>query len=130
MNYPPPAILGSASNGTVFCTPPSGSFFPVGTHIVRCCVVDRCQRTNCCEFLVIVRPSNPCVKPPAGMVLWLPFDEAFGPLAANLIPGSPNGLHINGPGPLPGQYVVNSLGFDGVNDFVRVPNLRIEDWTR
>ena len=140
VNYPRPVILGGASNVTVFCTPPSGSFFPVGTHLVRCCVVDRCQRTNCCEFLVIVRPSNPCVKPPAGMVLWLPFDEVLPPVAANIIPGAPNGLHINGPGPLPGQYVVNSLGFDGGNDFVRVPNyaaimlnasdLSIDAWVR
>jgi len=138
VNYPPPIVPPGASN--LVCTPPSGSFFPVGTHTVRCCVVDRCNRTNCCEFLVIVRPSNPCVKPPRSMVLWLPFDEPVGPIAANIIPGAPNGGHINGPTPLVGQYVLNSLGFDGINDFVRVPNyaaimlsvsdLTIDAWVR
>lgn len=56
------------------------------------------------------------------MVLWLPLDEPFGPIAHNIIPGAPNGGHIGGPAPLLGQYVLNSLRFDGINDFVRVPN--------
>ncbi|HEY0550241.1 MAG TPA: LamG domain-containing protein, partial [Verrucomicrobiae bacterium] len=102
---------------------PSGSFFPIGTNVVRCCAVDRCNRTNCCEFLIVIHPKgNPCVKPPAGMVLWLPLDEPVGPMAANIIPGAPNGFHGGAPVPLLGSYVVNSLRFDGINDFVRVPN--------
>jgi hypothetical protein len=85
--------------------------------------VDRCNRTNCCEFLIVIHPKgNPCVKPPAGMVLWLPLDEPVGPMAANIIPGAPNGFHGGAPVPLLGSYVVNSLRFDGINDFVRVPN--------
>lgn len=119
VNYPAPTVL----NGTlVSCNPPSGSFFPVGTNTVTCCAVDQCQRTNCCSFSVIVLRGNPCVKPPLNMVLWLPFDEPVPPIANNIVAGAPNGIHANGPVPLIGQHVLNSLGFDGVNDFVRVPN--------
>ncbi len=56
------------------------------------------------------------------MVLWLPLDEPVGPIAANIIPGAPNGFHSGVPVPLIGQYVLNSLRFDGINDYVRVPN--------
>ena len=139
VTYPPPTILGSTNGTTVYCNPPSGTVMSIGTHVVTCCVVDKCQRINCCEFTVTVKGGNPCVKPPAGMVLWLPFDELVGPLAANIIP-APNGFHANGPVPLPGQYVLNSLRFDGVDDFVRVPNyaaiilstsdLTIDAWVR
>jgi hypothetical protein len=34
VNYPPPTTTGTC--GTVTCTPPSGSFFPVGTTTVNC----------------------------------------------------------------------------------------------
>ena len=124
VNYPAPTLVPAVdpTTVTVTCTPPSGSFFPLGTNGVRCCVVDECHRTNCCAFTVAVLPGNPCVKPPLNMVLWLPLDEPVGPVAANIVPGAPNGGHVNGPVPFLGQYVLNSLCFDGVNDFVRVPN--------
>jgi hypothetical protein len=123
VTYPPPVIIGNTNNVvSVYANPPSGSFFPIGTNRVTYCLVDRCGRTNCCEFLVIVKPGTPCVKPPSSMVLWLPFDEPVGPMAANIIPGAPNGWHSGGVTPFLGQYVLNSLRFDGINDFVRVPN--------
>ncbi len=124
VGYPPPTLTGSVDPADVFiiCHPPSGSFFPLGTNTVTCCVVDRCQRTNCCSFIITVIPGNPCVKPPLNMVLWLPFDEPVGIIAHNIVPGAPNGGHVNGPVPFLGQHVLNSLCFDGINDFVRVPN--------
>jgi hypothetical protein len=139
VTYPPPNVLGAPASA-VTCTPPPGTFFPLGTNVVRCCVTDQCNRTNCCEFLIIVLGGNPCVKPPPGMVLWLPLDEPVPPIAANIVPGAPNGIHVNGPVPILGQYVLNSLRFDGINDFVRVPNyaaimlsasdLSIDAWIR
>ena len=120
--YPAPTITPATALATVTCTPSAGSFFPLGTTTVTCCAVDQCQRTNCCSFTVTVLPGNPCVKPPLNMVLWLPLDEPVGPIAANIVPGALNGVHANGPVPVLGQYVLNSLSFDGVNDFVRVPN--------
>lgn len=124
VNYPAPTLTGDVDSAlnSVTCTPPSGSLFPIGTTTVRCCVVDACQRTNCCTFTVTVLPGAPCVKPPLNMVLWLPLDEPAGVIANNIVPGAPNGLHLNGPVPLIGQYVLNSRSFDGVNDFARVPN--------
>lgn len=121
VTYPAPVIVGGPAVA-VYCVPPSGSFFPLGTNTVTCCAIDQCQRTNCCSFTVTVLPGNPCVKPPLNMVLWLPFDEPLGPIANNIVPGALNGLHVNGPVPFLGQHVLNSLRFDGVNDFVRVPN--------
>jgi hypothetical protein len=117
-----PTILGNTNGVTVFCNPPSGSSFPIGTTVVTCCVIDQCQRINCCEFTVTVKPGKPCVNPPPGMVLWLPFDELVPPTANNIVPGAPNGGHVGGVLPVAGQYVLNSLRFDGINDFVRVPN--------
>lgn len=122
VTYAPPVVVGNTNGVTVFCTPPSGSAFPIGTTVVTCCVIDQCQRINCCEFTVTVKKGNPCVNPPAGMVLWLPFDELVPPIANNIIAGTPDGGHVGGVLPTAGQYVLNSLRFDGVNDFVRVPN--------
>ncbi|MBM3844975.1 MAG: HYR domain-containing protein, partial [Verrucomicrobia bacterium] len=125
VHYPRPEIIGAddPSSYVLRCEPPPGSFFPVGTNTVLCCVIDRCtQQRRCCEFKVIVTAGQPCVKPPANMVLWHTFDEPAGPIALNSIPGAPNGLHINGPIPILGQKVLNSLGFDGLNDFVGTPN--------
>ena len=140
VTYAPPVVTGSSNHFGVYCSPPSGSFFPVGSHVVSCCVTDVCDRVSCCEFTVTVRPSDPCVKPPLNMVLWLPFDEVAGPVANNIIAGTPDGLHVNGPVPVLGQYVLNSLRFDGSNDLVRVPaygaislpnnNFTIDAWVR
>lgn len=124
VNYPKPTILGATdpSTYTVICDPPSGSVFPVGTNRVVCCVIDRCQRKTCCEFTVTVVKGQGCVPPPLNMVLWLPMDEPAGPAVENTVAGAPNGIAVNGPVPFLGQKVLNSRIFDGVNDFVAVPN--------
>jgi hypothetical protein len=124
VHFPRPTIIGDTGleNYVLRCEPPSGSFFPVGTNKVVCCVIDRCQRRVCCEFNVIVRPGLPCMTPPGNMVLWTPFDEPAGVVAFNAINGAPSGMHLNGPVPVLGQKVFNSLGFDGFNDYVAVPN--------
>jgi hypothetical protein len=122
ITYPAPVVPGGTNGLTVWCNPPSGSFFPLGTNIVRCCVKDACQQITCCEFKVIVNRGGGCVKAPAGLVLWLPFDEPLPAIAHNIVAGTPNGMHANGVAPILGQYVLNSLNFDGINDFVRVPN--------
>ena len=118
VSYPAPVVSAGA---TVVCTPPSGTCFPLGNTIVNCVASNDCG-TKDCKFTVTVREGRPCVKPPLNMVLWLPLDEPVGPIANNIVPGAPNGAHANGPVPLLGQFVLNSLGFDGVNDTVRVPH--------
>jgi|GEM_PF-1255986 len=62
-----------------------------------------------------------CVPPPSGMVLWLPFDETSGTISANLA-GINNGTQFNGPTVNLGNYVANSLCFNGVNQYVEVPD--------
>ena len=117
VTYPAPVVVGGA---LVSCTPPSGTCFPVGSTTVVCIATNECEKIEC-SFTVTVEPTQ-CVKPPANMVLWLPFDEPSGIVANNIISGAPNGWHMNGPVPVPGQKVLNSLRFDGVNDYVAVPN--------
>src|SRR5258705_3176078 len=58
VTYPDPIVTGvSPGDYSLTCTPPPGSFFPVGTNKVVCCVLDRCGRNTCCAFNVIV-PSG------------------------------------------------------------------------
>jgi hypothetical protein len=55
------------------------------------------------------------------LVAWWPLDETSG-TTANDIAGVPNnGAHVNGPTPTPGK-VAGALCFDGVDDFVLVPD--------
>jgi uncharacterized protein (TIGR03437 family) len=51
VTYPAPTVL--PANFTSTCTPPSGSFFPVGTTTVTCRVAQ--NQTNFCSFRVIVQ---------------------------------------------------------------------------
>lgn len=53
VTYPAPTTTGNC--GTVTCTPPSGSFFPVGTTPVRCTA----SGGEFCEFNVIVNDTQP-----------------------------------------------------------------------
>ena len=116
--YPPPQV----SNGTlVSCTPPSSSFFPYGTTTVTCVATNACG-TNQCTFTVTVFQNMlipPCTPAPANMVMWLKFDETTGPTAYNSVAGNHGYLAGNATRNL-GQYVINSLCFNGVNQYVQV----------
>ena len=54
VNYPPPTA--SAGCGTQTCTPPSGSFFPVGTTTVTCTDT---PSASTCSFTVTVNDTQP-----------------------------------------------------------------------
>jgi hypothetical protein len=64
--------------------------------------------------------SQACVEPPAGLVAWWPFDEAGGGTARDLILAN-NGAWNGNPTPSP-AVVDGGLSFDGVEDFVAVPD--------
>jgi hypothetical protein len=64
--------------------------------------------------------TKPCTPKPAGMTLWLPFDEAVPAVAANTMNVAHPGTHVNGPAINAGNFVSNSLNFDGINDYVNV----------
>jgi Concanavalin A-like lectin/glucanases superfamily len=80
-----------------------------------------------------------CIPPPANLALWLPFDEASGPISANLAAGGNNGTQVNGPAVVTG-YVLRSLCFDGASQYVSVldypainpgtGDLTIDAWVR
>jgi alpha-tubulin suppressor-like RCC1 family protein len=61
VNYPPPLVSDQCPEGFTFsCTPPSGSFFPVGTTTVTCTVTNFCGGAAACSFNVSVI-ANPCL---------------------------------------------------------------------
>ncbi|MCC6428635.1 MAG: hypothetical protein IT435_17675 [Phycisphaerales bacterium] len=71
--------------------------------------------------------NTACITPPANMALWLPFDQVWGnpPRTINAVTGEPRGMLLpagGGPTFVPGQFVNNSLFFDGQDDYVSVPN--------
>jgi len=73
-----------------------------------------------------IPPGHDCVPPPAGLVDWWPFDETLSPavMRAQDIAGATNNASLQfffGPVPVPGM-VSNALSFDGVDDFLEVPD--------
>ncbi len=63
-----------------------------------------------------------CTSAPSRMTLWLPFDEPAGITAANIRAPAFPGTDLNGVAHTLGVQVDNSRTFDGVNDYVQVPD--------
>jgi len=61
-----------------------------------------------------------CFSSPPNLVLWLPFDEATGTIAASFAGGSP-GTFVGHPASSPGQVSLARC-FDGTADYVEVPS--------
>ncbi|WP_363321613.1 FG-GAP-like repeat-containing protein, partial [Polycladomyces subterraneus] len=57
VNYPTPTS--NCPGVTVTCSPPSGSFFPVGTTTVTCTASDGTGNTESCAFTVTVQDTEP-----------------------------------------------------------------------
>jgi len=62
-----------------------------------------------------------CVTPPDSMVAWWPLDETTSSTTTDLAGFNNSGMHINGPIPVPAK-VLGGLRFDGLNDYVEVPD--------
>src|SRR5215510_572678 len=58
VTYPAPTTSGDLSCGTVTCTPPSGSFFPVGMTTVNCDAAGTAANPDC-SFTVTVNDTQP-----------------------------------------------------------------------
>ncbi|HVR37038.1 MAG TPA: LamG-like jellyroll fold domain-containing protein, partial [Methylomirabilota bacterium] len=58
----------------------------------------------------------------AGMVGYWPLDEGAGTMAGDASGGNHNGTLLNGPVWISGNTGPGALGFDGVNDYVSVPD--------
>lgn len=68
-----------------------------------------------------IEVSCPCDPPPDGMIAWWPMDETAPTSTALEIINSNHGTHMNAPTPTPGE-VIGALEFDGVSQFVEVPD--------
>lgn len=69
---------------------------------------------------LIVTAHAQCFDTPPGVVAWWPLDELRGSTAMDITSGV-DGVHVNEPTPVPGM-VDGGLHFDGVNDYVAVPD--------
>ena len=67
-----------------------------------------------------------CTPPPPQMVAWWPLDETSGTNANDIINDN-DGTHQNGPTSVSGM-VGGALSFDGVNDYVKVPDNNVLDF--
>lgn len=57
--FPPPQVDNDLLEPQVFCSPPSGSFFPTGTTTVTCTAIDITGKRSTCTFNVTVY-MDPC----------------------------------------------------------------------
>lgn len=75
VNYPSPTATSSCGTVPVIeCIPPSGSFFPVGSHTVNCRATDAVGNAAFCSFKVEVVPDSAppiIVCPTAPVVRWI-----------------------------------------------------------
>jgi hypothetical protein len=82
------------------------------------------QRANVAYFEdpICEDPPDPCacVDPPVDMVGWWTMDELVGPIAADSVAGN-DGNYVSSPIPSVGK-VDNCLDFDGIDDYVTVPD--------
>ncbi len=61
VNFSAQATDNLDTNVIVSCSPPSGSFFPLGTNVVVCTASDTAGNTNSCAFSIIVLDTAPPV---------------------------------------------------------------------
>jgi len=95
VNYPAPTTSGTC--GTVTCSPPSGSFFPVGATTVNCSEQVSTPTGGAgpaivtgasCSFTVTVNDTQPpTITCPANVVSPAPGPVAFSPTASDNCPG-------------------------------------------
>ncbi len=55
VNY---TVTATNYNGTIVCSPPSGTAFPIGTNVVICTATNNCGGSSVNGFYVIVRPVS------------------------------------------------------------------------
>jgi len=89
VNYPPPVV----NEGTVTCTPPSGSTFPLGITTVSCTATDAAGNSSTATFTVLVRDTEP---PRIGSVVNITVTAGTGQSSAIVEYSTPS-VSDNGP---------------------------------
>lgn len=71
VNYPAPTASDNCDMSlTITCSPPSGSFFPVGTTTVTCTAIDDANNSATCTFTVTVNDTeDPMITCPGGFTV-------------------------------------------------------------
>jgi hypothetical protein len=84
VNYPnATATDNCAGVGTPLCSPPAGSFFPVGTTTVTCNVSDAAGNPASCSFTITVNDTQPpTITCPANVVVASPGPVCYPPPTA------------------------------------------------
>lgn len=138
LQYNPAAVQATNCDGS---SAPGWQSIPPGTILcgdtnITFVFTNQCGETTSYTAPIIV--ENCCVKPPPNMVLWFTFDETIGYTCLNSA-GYNNGLRYHGlalgnnligPSHNLGEYVNNSLCFDGTGDKVLVPDYAALDFTK
>jgi uncharacterized repeat protein (TIGR01451 family) len=85
VDYPPPTVTDNQPGATASCSPPSHSFFPVGTTAVTCTATDVGGNHSSCSFTVTVRDTQaPTIVCPPNMTA----SNTPGQCSANVNPGT------------------------------------------
>lgn len=80
-----------------------------------------CHSDTMCIVTPVCEGQSDCIPPPSGMVAWWTFDELTGTSSTDLMGFNNVGTQVNSPLQVPGM-VDGALQFDGVNNYVEVPN--------
>ena len=85
VDYPPPSVTDNEPGATAACSPPSHSFFPVGTTAVTCTATDVGGNQSSCSFTVTVNDTqSPTIVCPPNMTA----SNTAGQCSANVNPGT------------------------------------------
>ncbi len=94
VTYPNPVTVDPCPGGTVTCTPPSGSVFPLGISNVDCRARDDAGNESVCQFAVTVTDGdNPTIQCPATVAAEIPVGQTSAlvnypaPTATDNLPG-------------------------------------------
>jgi len=120
------------------CSPTPGRFFKGLIDEIQ--IYNRALTAEEIEAIFIAgsagkcKPAPVCVAPPLGLVSWWDADSVSGNTAFDIQDGN-DGTLVNGATTAPG-FVGNAFSFDGVDDFISVPDstnqqtpsITIEGW--
>ncbi len=113
---------------------------PLGSSIQNCATVkNQNDNTTANNQSCVTLNVKPCAQQPADMTAWWPLNETTGTTSADIAGIPNNGVWVNSPAPVGGE-VGGALSFNGVNQYVQVPNnaelnvgtsdLSIDAWMR